>query len=316
MSEFDFPQVFTPDTSEDVSGGPTGNGRALVLSARLSYRVRNALPLLPYFSFVAIFLGIPTIALFIKASRSIDGSTTPALLMAMQDQYRDAFIYTIKLSVYSAALGALIGSVLALAISRIEHPRRLREFVTGFSGVAANMGGIPLAFAFIAALGAQGLLTRILHFWGLDLYGSGFKIYNFWGIVVVYLYFQIPLMLLVIMPSIDGLKSTWREAAFNMGASPSQYWRKIGLPILSPTLMGGFLLLFANAFSAYATAYALSSGGARLVAVQIRFYLQGNTITGHGNLGYAMAAWMIIILTIVIAAYLVLRRRAERWRRA
>jgi putative spermidine/putrescine transport system permease protein len=316
MSEFDFPYLVTPKVSEDVTGGPTGNGRALVASPSRKRSLPTALPLLPYFIFIAAFLGIPTVALFVKASRSIEGSTTPALLMAMQDQYRDAFLYTMRLSAISAAIGALCGSILALAISRIERPRRLREFVIGFSGVAANMGGIPLAFAFIAALGAQGLLTRILYHWGIDLYGSGFKIYNFWGIVVVYLYFQIPLMLLVLMPSIDGLKPTWRESAMNLGASPWQYWRKVGLPILSPTLMGGFLLLFANAFSAYATAYALSSGGARLIPVQIRFYLQGNTITGRGNLGYAMAAWMIIILTVVIALYLILRRRAERWRNA
>ena len=314
MSEFDVPYLVTPKVSEDVTGGPTGNGRALVASSGTPQWLQNLLPLLPYFLFIALFLGIPAVVLFQKASRAIDGSTTPALAMAMQSQYRDAFIYSLKLSAISALLGALLGSVLALAISRIERPRFIRSFFTGFSGVAANMGGIPLAFAFIAALGAQGLLTRILYHWGVDLYGSGFKIYDFWGIVVVYLYFQVPLMVLVVLPAIDGLKTTWREGAFNMGASRAQYWTRIGLPILSPTLMGGTLLLFANAFSAYATAYALSSGGSRLVPVQIRFYLQGNTITGRGNLGYAMAAWMIIIEAVVIAIYLILRRRAEKWK--
>lgn len=299
---------------EDVTGGPTGNGRALVASSKRSQWFRTALPLGPYFLFIALFLAIPTVVLFVKASRAIDGSTTPALVMAMQEQYRDAFIYSLKVAGISAIFGAFFGFVLALAITRIERPHFIRNFFTGFSGVAANMGGIPLAFAFIASLGAQGLITRILFHWGIDLYGAGFKIFNFWGIIVVYLYFQIPLMVLVMLPHIEGLKKTWREAAFNMGATRTQYWTRIGLPILSPTLMGGFLLLFANAFSAYATAYALSSGGARLVPVQIRFYLQGNTITGKGNLGYAMAAWMIIIEAVVICVYLVLRRRAERWR--
>ena len=306
--------MVTPMASEDAPGGPTGNGRALAASSQRSQWFRIALPLGPYFLFTALFLAIPTVVLFVKASRAIDGSTTPALVMAMQEQYRDAFIYSLKVASVSAIFGSLFGFILALAITRIERPRFIRNFFTGFSGVAANMGGIPLAFAFIASLGAQGLITRILFHWGIDLYGAGFKIFNFWGIIVVYLYFQIPLMVLVMLPSIEGLKKTWREAAFNMGATRTQYWTRIGLPILSPTLMGGFLLLFANAFSAYATAYALSSGGARLVPVQIRFYLQGNTITGKGNLGYAMAAWMIIIEAVVICVYLVLRRRAERWR--
>jgi putative spermidine/putrescine transport system permease protein len=128
------------------------------------------------------------------------------------------------------------------------------------------------------------------------------------------LYFQIPLMLLVMLPAIDGLRATWREASMNMGASRWQFWRHVGLPILAPSILGGTLLLFANAFSAYATAYALSSGGSRLVPVQIRFYLQGNTITGKGNLGYALAAWMVLILLVVMVGYLILRRRAERWR--
>lgn len=306
--------MVTPMAGEDVPGGPTGNGRALVASSQRSQWFRTALPLGPYFLFIALFLAIPTVVLFVKASRAIDGSTTPALVMAMQEQYRDAFIYSLKVAGISAIVGSLLGFVLALAITRIERPRFIRNFFTGFSGVAANMGGIPLAFAFIASLGAQGLITRILFHWGIDLYGAGFKIFNFWGIIVVYLYFQIPLMVLVMLPSIEGLKKTWREAAFNMGATRTQYWTRIGLPILSPTLMGGLLLLFANAFSAYATAYALSSGGARLVPVQIRFYLQGNTITGKGNLGYAMAAWMIIIEAVVICLYLILRRRAERWK--
>ena len=288
--------------------------RASLASLRRSSLL--ALPLAPYFLFVGLFLAVPTVVLFTKAFRPVTGSTTSAMLEAINESNRSSFLFSLKLSLISAVLGAFFGFVFALATSRIERPRRLRNLVTGFSGVAANLGGIPLAFAFIAALGAQGLFTRILFHNGIDLYGTGFKIYDFWGIVVVYLYFQIPLMLLVMMPAIEGLRPTWREAAINLGASPWQYWRRVGLPILSPSLMGGTLLLFANAFSAYATAYALSSGGSRLVPVQIRFYLQGNTITGKGNLGYALAAWMVLILLVVMSAYLVLRNRAERWRKA
>ncbi len=309
MSEFDFPGLVTPTAGEDVRKGSAGNSRALFRQRTLS----QSFPLLPYYLFVLVFLGIPTVALFQKAVQPIDGSTTSALSMAMQGQYRGSFIYSVKLAASSAVIGAFVGFLLALAVTRIERPRQLRNFFTGFSGVAANMGGIPLAFAFIATLGAQGLFTRILFHWGIDLYSSGFKLYNFWGIVIVYLYFQIPLMVLIMMPAIDGLRSTWREAAFNMGASRFQYWWRVGFPLLFPSLAGGILLLFANAFSAYATAYALASGAGRLIPVQIRFYLQGNTITGMGNLGYAMAAWMIVIEAIVIAIYLLLRRRTERW---
>lgn len=272
------------------------------------------LALVPYLLFVAAFLGVPTIALVVRALEPVEGSDTPAFLDAVSGQFRSYFVYSFALSVASAVSGALVGTFLSLAVVRIERPSWLRRIVTGFSGVAANLGGIPLAFAFIALLGVQGLLTRILFFYGIDLYDAGFRISDTWGILVVYLYFQIPLMVLVMLPAIDGLRPTWREAAYNSGASRVQYWRHVGLPLLAPSLIGGTLLLFANAFSAYATASALSTKSSKLIPLQIRFFLQGDTITGKGNLGYALALWMVITLAFVIGAYLMLRRRAERWR--
>jgi len=235
---------------------------------------------------------------------------------AVTGQFQKSFIASIKLSLVTAVLGALIGVLLAYAAATLRRPKWLRSGVTAFSGVAANFGGIPLAFAFIAALGTQGLMTKVLKTSGLDLQAHGFTIRSFWGLVVVYLYFQIPLMLLVTFPAIDGLKPAWREAAANLGATSSTYWRRVGIPVLAPAILGGFLLLFANAFSAYATAYALSAGSSNIVTVQIQFFLQGNTITGKGQLGYALAAWMIIIMAVCMTGYLLLRRRAERWRRA
>lgn len=234
---------------------------------------------------------------------------------AVSGTYLDSFVYTVKLSALSAFLGAVLGALLTAAVVRVERPTWARQAVSSFAGVAANLGGIPLAFAFLAALGTQGLVTKMLGWFGIDLIGAGFSISNFAGITVVYLYFQLPLMFLVSLPAFEGLKPTWREAAANLGASPARYWWNVGLPILTPALLGGFLLLFANAFSAYATAYALSSGGAKLIPVQIRFFLQGNTITGKDNLGYAMAAWMIIIMVCVMGLYLILRRRSEQWQR-
>ena len=207
----------------------------------------------------------------------------------------------------------MIGTLLALVVVRLQRPRWLRNGVLAFSGVAANMGGIVLAFAFIAALGTQGLATKIVKTVGIEL-PVGF-ITGFWGLVTVYLYFQIPLMFLVMLPAVDGLKPAWREAVANLGGTATTYWRRVGLPVLAPAALGGMLLLFANAFAAYATAFSLSTGASKLVSVQIRFFLQGNTITGKANLGYALAAWMVVLMLVTIAVYLLVRRRAERWRR-
>jgi putative spermidine/putrescine transport system permease protein len=269
--------------------------------------------LFPFFGFVLLFLVWPAISLFRLAIQPTKDSDISAMREAITGDYLDSFIYTIKLSVLTALLGVLLGSLLAASVMRIERPKWFRNFMTSFAGVAANLGGIPLAFAFIAALGTQGLITKMIDYFGINLADAGFRISNFAGITIVYLYFQIPLMFLIMVPAFNGLRASWSEAAASLGAAPWQYWRYIGLPLLTPALLGGFLLLFSNAFSAYATAYALSSGGARLVPVQIRFFLQGNTITGKDNLGYALAEWMIIILLITMTGYLFIRRRAEKW---
>ena len=276
-------------------------------------RIPAAVGLIPFLAFVAVFLVFPAITVFVEALHHSGTSTEPALLQALHEPFRDSFVQSIQLSLVTALVGGVIGVALAGALVGVERPRWLRGFTTSFAGVAANLGGVPLAFAFIAALGVQGLATKVLAVAGLDVFGAGFLGSNT-GLTVVYLYFQIPLMMLVVLPAIDGLQAAWREAAANLGAGSFTYWRRIGGPILAPSILGGLLLLFANSFSAYATAYAISTGASRLAPVQIRFYLQGDQ-SGYAEVGYAMAAWMILIALVAMGGYLVLRRRAERWRR-
>ena len=279
-----------------------------------SKRRARHLVFLPYVAFLAIFLGWPGLYVFRSAFAKGTAERSP-MIEAVTGQFRGSFVFSLQLSFVSAFIGSLIGALVAIAVVRLDTVRGLRSTVVGYSAVAANMGGIPLAFAFLAAFGMQGLATRLLHEINIDIIGWGFRISDFWGIVLVYLYFQIPLMTLVLVPALDGLRRTWAEAAQSLGASSMQYWRLVALPILAPALLGGLLLLVANAFAAYATAFALSSGSSRLVPVQIRFFLQGDTITGKTNLGYALAAWMVIITGLLVTGFQLLMRRAERWRR-
>ncbi|MBM3806201.1 MAG: ABC transporter permease subunit [Actinobacteria bacterium] len=283
------------------------------VAGSLNKRARH-LAFAPYAIFLLVFLVWPGLYVFRSAFDQGSAPKNP-MIEAVTGQYRSSFIFSLRLSFVSAILGLVIGATVAVALMRLSHVRGLRNVVVGYSAVAANMGGIPLAFAFLAAFGMQGLATRLLKGINIDLIGWGFRISDFWGIVLVYLYFQIPLMTLVIVPALDGLRRTWSEAAQSLGASTRQYWRFVALPILTPALLGGFLLLVANAFAAYATAFALSAGSSKLVTVQIRFFLQGETITGKTNLGYALAAWMVIITAFLVLGFQVLSRRAERWRR-
>jgi putative spermidine/putrescine transport system permease protein len=183
-----------------------------------------------------------------------------------------------------------------------------------FCGVASNFAGVPLAFAFIALLSPTGVLTGWLKAIGLNPYDHGFTLYTFWGLSIVYLYFQFPLMVLIISPAIDGLRQEWLEASENLGASTFQYWRYVAFPILLPSLLGTMILLFGNSFGAYATAFALTGGQISLVTIVIGAQLRGDVLNDPG-LGYAMALGMVVVMAVAITGYTILQRRTERWLR-
>lgn len=269
--------------------------------------------LVPFFAFLILFLIVPAISVFSNALRTEDGFSFSAMGEAFSGQNRSAFWFSVRFSALAAAVGVAIGTLLAYAAATATRPKWLRSIVASFSGVAANMGGLPLAFAFLTLLGRQGLLTKILkEGLGWDLYAGDFELGAVRGLVVVYSYFNIPLMVLITLPAIDGLKQSWREACANLGGTSLTFWRRVGLPVLAPSLMGGFLLLFANSFSAYATAAVLTDNS-KIVSRRIGFFLGGDVSIGEDAVGYALAAWMIIITAVCMALYWLARKRAERW---
>ena len=214
----------------------------------------------PFFLFALMFLIMPTLNLLIGAFQDHDGAFTLGNLQRLgQASIANSYLLSIKVSLASALFGTVFGLALALAVVRGGLPDWLRPTLMTFSGVASNFAGVPLAFAFIATLGRTGFVTLLLkNFLGLDLYAAGFNIFTFTGLTITYLYFQIPLMILVVTPALDGMKREWNEAASMLGASQAQYWRLIAFPVLWPSILGASLLLFANAFGAIATAYALT----------------------------------------------------------
>ncbi|MCW4113836.1 ABC transporter permease subunit [Aurantimonas sp. MSK8Z-1] len=273
------------------------------------------LGLVPFFAFALLFLFLPILYLATGAFQNAAGEFTLANFAELATpNLRAAYSLSVRLSLISAALGTITGVLLGYAVILGGLPRWVRPVFMTFSGVASNFAGIPLAFAFIATLGRIGLLTMVLRdVFGFNLYGAGFNLFSFWGVALTYLYFQMPLMLLIVAPALDGLKTEWREAAEILGASRRQYWLRVALPILMPSILGCFLLLFANAFGTLATVYALT--GSRFAVVPIVLYqqIQGNVLY-NPNLGYALAVGMVVIMAVSNTIYLVLRTRAERWR--
>ncbi len=270
---------------------------------------------LPFFAYAAFFLAIPVIVLVFKTFQSAGGGFTLENVRALASgQYRAAFVASIQVSVVSALGGGLFGLFVAYAAVHGRAPRWIQPLLTTFCGVASNFAGIPLAFAFIATLGPTGVLTVLLAYLGIPIY-SHFTIFSLAGLSLVYIYFQLPLMILIIAPSLEGLRREWREAAENLGATQSQYWWRVGLPVLLPGLAGAMVLLFGNAFSAYATPYALASGGINLVPILIGSVLSGNVVITNPRLGDSLAFGMIVIVGVTVFAYVLLQQRASKWLR-
>ncbi len=293
-----------------VGAGPVG-----LLTWLRSHRPSGtALAVAPFLAFVAVFLLWPTASVVVSALTPDGQPGFSAVLRAISGPYRSAFRNSLSLSATTAVVGGVLGLLLALAVRGMDRPRWLRPALDAWCSVASQLGGVPLAFAFVAALGTQGVVTKALAAMGIDIIGAGFSLSTLAGMAIVYLYFQVPLMFLVVMPAVSGLRDTWREAATLMGASPVRYWRTVAAPILAPSALGGMLLLFVNAFSAYATAYVLNASG-QIVPLQIRFVLQGNVITGEQDLGYALVTWTIVVLLAGLGLMGLLQRRAARWSR-
>ncbi|HSO29494.1 MAG TPA: ABC transporter permease subunit [Candidatus Sulfomarinibacteraceae bacterium] len=295
----------------------------------------------PFFLFAFAALGLPVGFLVIGSFQNADGDLT---LQNFADLTTGtiprAFLNSIEISLVTALAGGIFGFLLAWAVIMGGLPGWIRSAVMTFSGVASNFAGVPLALAFVFTIGNLGLLTKFFleqpPYWcqalglatdcstwpfaaspkGISLRQDlGFTIYSKTGLEIVYLYFQFPLMVLIIAPALDGLRREWREASENLGASAFQYWRHVALPILAPSILGTMILLFGNAFGAQATAFQLTGGTIEIVTIAIGRQIRGDVLHNPG-LGYAMAMGMVVIMAFSITVYTLLQRRSERWLRS
>ena len=260
---------------------------------------------LPFLGYVGIFLLLPTgIVLWDAVQSSSGGFDFGAISTLWSSSTRSFFVDSAELSAITSVIGALLGAVLAYAVATGNPDGLIRRLYLAGSGVLAQFGGVTLAFAFLVVIGPVGLLFHASWFYSFP-----------WGITVIYAYFQIPLMVLVFLPAIDGLKVQWREASENLGASAWQYWRHVGGPLLAPAFFGGTLLLFANALSAFATIWAWENQIAYIVPQQISIALSSEVGLSNVNVADLLALGMVIMVAIVMTGYALLQRRAARWLR-
>ena len=306
--------VTAPGPRAGPGAGRT-SGRLATLPKALRFVGRLA-GLLPFTVYIALGLFIPLVAVVVGAFQNENGGFTFSNVdVASHGSYLQGFESSLELSLIASVLPGVFGLLIAYAIFTAKHGKILRQMVITASGVFANFGGVPLAFLFIASLGSTALITNWLSDIGLNIYNDGFNLYTLSGVAVVYMYFQIPLMVLIILPALEGLRPAWREAAENLGARSWAYWRYVGGPVLMPSFISCVMLLFGSALSAYATAEALTSGVIPLTPIQIGTFLNGNVIAGQANVGKALGLGMVLIIGVIMVLYVLLQRRAAKWLR-
>ncbi|MBI5353663.1 MAG: ABC transporter permease subunit [Chloroflexi bacterium] len=277
--------------------------------------LKNWIGVVPFLIFAILFIFLPSVRLFIGSFTNEEGRFTLAnVTQLFTEKYiLNSYWLSIKISAITALGGGIFGFLLAYSVTVGGLPRPLRSALITFSGVASNFAGVPLAFAFVSTLGRTGFITSVLKdVFGFAIYDHGFNLYSFLGLSLTYMYFQFPLMVLIMAPALDGLKKEWREAAENLGATSTQYWLRIALPVLLPSILGAMILLFGNAFGAYATAYALTGGRLPIITIQIGAQVRGDVLH-NPNLGNAMAMGMVFIMAISLAGYSWLQAKTERW---
>ena len=302
-------------TIADASATATSGAGAT--PRRRPVRLARYLGLTPFAVYVILFLAIPTTLAVVTGFFTEDGAFTfDNIAGIFAPNVLATFGSSFWVSAVTAVIGAVVGALVCYALLGTKAEGTLRTIVDSLSSVFAQFGGVMLAFAFIATIGNQGLITVFLKTtFGLDLFANGPWLYQVPGLLPVYIYFQVPLMIITFMPALQGLKVQWAEANATLGGTPFTYWTRIAIPVLAPSFIGSLLLLFANAFSSYATAAALISQGAQIVPLQIRSALVSETVLGRENMAGALALGMIVVMVIVMWGYSVLQNRTSRWQR-
>nr|WP_087020703.1 ABC transporter permease subunit [Thaumasiovibrio subtropicus] len=206
---------------------------------------------------------------------------------------RQAFSNSLWLSFWSSVAGLVVAVLMVSSLRRV--PSRIRNAVIAFTNMSTNFAGVPLAFAFIIILGVNGAFTLLLKQYGFI---EDFNLYGKWGLLTLYIYFQIPLAVLLLYPAFDALEDDWQAAAALLGASTRQYWQRVALPVLSPALLGTFIILIANAVGAYASVYALTNGNYNVVTVRIASLVSGDLFL-EPNLAAAISVLLMVLLAIV-----------------
>jgi putative spermidine/putrescine transport system permease protein len=257
------------------------------------------LALLPFIVIVVFFLAVPIVMIIVRSfmpAGAVGFTLDNFSSIFTRKLYQQAVLNSIIVSVCSALVGLVIGFLGANAAHGSNG--KTKTFFMSVLNMTSNFAGIPLAFAYIILLGSAGVLVMFGKQFGIGFLAD-FDLYNIWGLLLTYIYFQIPLATLLLIPAFDGLKNEWRESVRLMGGNEQKYWFRVGIPVLLPSILGTLSVLFANAVAAYATAYALLAANFSLLPIRISEQFVGDVVQ-HKEFGSALAVILMLLMVLAI----------------
>ena len=284
------------------------------MSGRTWSRIGLLIAFAPFLIFCAMFEVIPTVALLLGSVGGVERHSFEWIGKVFTNPtFQKSILNSLLLAVTSSLLGAILGTAIGYAITRTRR-NRVRRALVALASLSSNAGGISLGFAFITILGSAGMITILLRQFGIDLM-SFFSIYSVIGLIVVYLYFQVPLMIVLMLPAFAALKGDWAEASASLGGTGRDFWRRVGIPVLMPSIVAGTVLLFVSSMGAYATAQALIGSRINLMTIQISILRRGEILYQPAQAD-AMATVLLAMVALSVLAYHLIQRRAQRWIKA
>ena len=281
------------------------------------WRTKSAyLGVVPFLILSGIFLLYPTWNVASGAFQDKNGKFSLSVIKEVFNSgiARHAFANSLEISAKTAIAGAILGALFAWAIVNGKPGGYFYRIAVALSSVLAQFGGVMLTFAFLATFGFNGLIANIAIKIAPNSFLAGSSwLYGMLGLSVLYTFFQIPLMVLVFLPTLENLKPQWREASDALGGKAYEFWLRIGIPILTPSFAGAALLLFVNSFSAYATAATLINLTDFLTPLEIATALTSETGGANPAEAKSLSFFMVIVVVIAMTFYAMLRRRVGKW---
>lgn len=271
---------------------------------------------LPFLLFSGLFLLFPTFSVVSGAFKDSNNKfSTAGLTETLKSEVtRGAFMNSLEISLKTSIAGAILGGLFAWALVTGKKNGFFYRVSVALSSVLAQFGGVMLTFAFLATFGFNGVISTLaIKYTPNSFLADSAWLYGINGLIILYTFFQIPLMVLVFLPTIENLRPHWREASDSLGGNSAEYWYRVGIPVLTPSFVGAALLLFVNSFSAYATAATLINLSSFLTPLQIASALSSELGTANPTEAKSLSLLMVVVVTITMALYALLRRKVSKW---